>query len=336
MRILICGLVILVGCISVQAEEPMTQADRLVEIGRDRIRMLNRHLDPISTFVLPEVTRGRPPSTAEINYAKKYLKHQSPVWVGIHMPDDPSGRYDDFVWVNSMQEYGTTPVGTWMKDPQGNVAKKQGGLTPNEPGASEKTPIVLRSRADEENVAFGQWVVEANNKPWQFYGHVPWEIFATPTPVAATQTSTPRNNYWILGLAFLIVILWVNRLISLARSKAKREETQSERSWTPPPKQEPPPPKAEPPPRATPAPESRTESRHPIKVTSLAQAFDILGISVSSIEQARFAYKTRMLEYHPDRVYHLGKELRELALIKTTEFNGAMDYISSHLPKASL
>lgn len=40
-----------------------------------------------------------------------------------------------------------------------------------------------------------------------------------------------------------------------------------------------------------------------------------------------------MAEYHPDKVAHLGKELRELAALKCVEFNLAMDYIASHLPK---
>ena len=40
----------------------------------------------------------------------------------------------EFDWVNNLEEYDATPVGTWMKDPQGNIAKKQNGLTPNDPG----------------------------------------------------------------------------------------------------------------------------------------------------------------------------------------------------------
>jgi preprotein translocase subunit Sec63 len=39
------------------------------------------------------------------------------------------------------------------------------------------------------------------------------------------------------------------------------------------------------------------------------------------------AYRQRMAEYHPDKVAHLGPELRELAERKATEFNLAIKYI---------
>jgi DnaJ-domain-containing protein 1 len=39
------------------------------------------------------------------------------------------------------------------------------------------------------------------------------------------------------------------------------------------------------------------------------------------------AYRQRMAEYHPDKVAHLGPELRELAEGKATEFNLAIKYI---------
>jgi DnaJ-domain-containing protein 1 len=54
-----------------------------------------------------------------------------------------------------------------------------------------------------------------------------------------------------------------------------------------------------------------------------------------SIEQARFTYRNLMRQYHPDRVAHLGPELRELAERKAKEFNIAMDYLAKHLPQMS-
>jgi DnaJ like chaperone protein len=44
-------------------------------------------------------------------------------------------------------------------------------------------------------------------------------------------------------------------------------------------------------------------------------------------QEARRAYRERIAEYHPDKVAHLGKELRDLASRKTLEINLAMKYI---------
>jgi hypothetical protein len=67
----------------------------------------------------------------------------------------------------------------------------------------------------------------------------------------------------------------------------------------------------------------------PARVTSLRRAYEILGIPPGriTIEAARMAYRQRMAEYHPDKVAHLGPELRELAERKATEFNLAIKYI---------
>lgn len=46
-------------------------------------------------------------------------------------------------------------------------------------------------------------------------------------------------------------------------------------------------------------------------------------------------YKKLMMDYHPDRVSHLGPELRELAERRAKEFNIAMDYLAKHLPQMS-
>jgi preprotein translocase subunit Sec63 len=65
-------------------------------------------------------------------------------------------------------------------------------------------------------------------------------------------------------------------------------------------------------------------------VTSLRQAFEILGIPPGRITlaDARAAYRTRIAEYHPDKVAHLGPELRELAAKKSLQINLAMQFIA--------
>jgi hypothetical protein len=57
---------------------------------------------------------------------------------------------------------------------------------------------------------------------------------------------------------------------------------------------------------------------------SAADAFQVLGVNESdSNEEIKKRYKHIVMEYHPDRVAHLGAELRELAAKKTTEINAA-------------
>ena len=67
-------------------------------------------------------------------------------------------------------------------------------------------------------------------------------------------------------------------------------------------------------------------------VTSMRQAYEILGLPPgrTTLKLARTAYHTRIAEYHPDKVAHLGQELRELAARKALEINLAMDYVEEH------
>jgi DnaJ like chaperone protein len=52
--------------------------------------------------------------------------------------------------------------------------------------------------------------------------------------------------------------------------------------------------------------------------------YEILGIpSSASSEAIQAAYRARMSEYHPDKVAHLGEELRELAHRKALEIQQA-------------
>jgi hypothetical protein len=142
--------------------------------------------------------------------------------------------------------------------------------------------------------------------------------------------------HWDILFFCAIIALAIYGRLAYYSGKPKPK---SKPSWTPPPKQEThwtPPPKADPPPRSTPAPEPRSESRQPITVTSMRQGYEILGLPPGKVtlSEVKAAYRAQMLGHHPDRVSHLGPELQALALIKSTEFNLAMDYIASHLPKA--
>jgi hypothetical protein len=104
---------------------------------------------------------------------------------------------------------------------------------------------------------------------------------------------------------------------------------QERRRQEPPPRQQSPPPEQEAPPPRRQEPPPKTDE---VRITSLRQAFEILGLPPGKITLgvARIAYKARMLEYHPDRVAHLGPDLRELAARKALGINLAWEYIQKH------
>ena len=68
------------------------------------------------------------------------------------------------------------------------------------------------------------------------------------------------------------------------------------------------------------------------RVTSMRQAHEILGLPPGRVTLgvARIAYRARMAEYHPDKVSHLGQELREVAARRALEINLAMRYVEEH------
>jgi DnaJ-domain-containing protein 1 len=52
--------------------------------------------------------------------------------------------------------------------------------------------------------------------------------------------------------------------------------------------------------------------------------YEVLGVPPSASSEAiQAAYRSRMQEYHPDKVAHLGAELQQLALEKTQEIQRA-------------
>jgi hypothetical protein len=78
--------------------------------------------------------------------------------------------------------------------------------------------------------------------------------------------------------------------------------------------------------------EAATGASGEVRVTSMRQAYEILGLPAgrTTIQAARAAYRTRVAEYHPDKVAHLGEELRELAARKALEINLAIQYMEGH------
>ena len=83
-------------------------------------------------------------------------------------------------------------------------------------------------------------------------------------------------------------------------------------SYAPPPCHEPPP---QPPP--------------PNQPLTLDAALAILGLTrQSTAEELKRSYRDRIRQYHPDRVSHLGPELKELAERKAKEINAAYEYVS--------
>lgn len=80
-------------------------------------------------------------------------------------------------------------------------------------------------------------------------------------------------------------------------------------------------------PNPNPNPPRSRASANPPRAKSSRPASDpytVLGISPSATqEEIRKAYRARMVEYHPDRVNHLGEELREVAHQKTLEIQRA-------------
>ena len=56
----------------------------------------------------------------------------------------------------------------------------------------------------------------------------------------------------------------------------------------------------------------------------LSDPYSVLGANeMNSEEEIKKKYKQMVMQYHPDRVAHLGPALKELAAKKTTEINGA-------------
>lgn len=131
---------LILGSIFGQVATPTPDRSYLTQMGRHESQRRSHHRHPTSTFVLPEVTRGAPPSAEEKDTAR-FIRGFSPDAVSYFDERDPvyGTRTVEFFWVNNLEEYEAIPVGMWLEDPQGNVAKKQDGLT-NGPGTCAQKP----------------------------------------------------------------------------------------------------------------------------------------------------------------------------------------------------
>jgi len=73
---------------------------------------------------------------------------------------------------------------------------------------------------------------------------------------------------------------------------------------------------------------SQARPPHPPIPAAVKAALAVLGLDESAeLEQARIAYRELVKSYHPDKVAHLGPELRQLAESKTKALNAAIETI---------
>jgi hypothetical protein len=135
--------------------------------------------------------------------------------------------------------------------------------------------------------------------------------------------------YWSLatvGFPFGFLATLIRAVVGKREEKAV-PAAQSGREA--PPKQEAPPPRSEPP---SPHQESTNGQRQMAKVVSRSQACQILGIGVTAtMAEAKSAYRKGLMDYHPDKVAHLGQDLRVLAEQRTRELNLSFDFLEAFL-----
>jgi len=63
--------------------------------------------------------------------------------------------------------------------------------------------------------------------------------------------------------------------------------------------------------------------------------YDVLGVPRgATLADVRRVYREKLLQYHPDRLQHLGREFRELAEEKTRELNEAFGRIEQQRNRA--
>ena len=129
---------------------------------------------------------------------------------------------------------------------------------------------------------------------------------------------------WLIAWSCLLGLYW--KLDEKLRALQKRRFSEAnpcprflweEPKYEPAPGQSTPPPPKEPPPRTR---------------LTLDSALSILRLARSAtLDDLKRAYRDRVRDYHPDRVAHLGSELRDLAEEKTKEINAAYEYLRSSL-----
>jgi hypothetical protein len=88
-------------------------------------------------------------------------------------------------------------------------------------------------------------------------------------------------------------------------------------------------------PQSMPPPRTERQSRTGQRAEERPDPFTVLGVSRNAtFEEIKRAYRTKMREYHPDKVASLGAELREVAERKAKQINEAFETLSQQYATA--
>jgi hypothetical protein len=138
-------------------------------------------------------------------------------------------------------------------------------------------------------------------------------IFLAGLSLAAKMRHPLILCLWVVG--FFLWVYYSNR--QMERAGSRRTSSQP----APGASRQQPPPRSEqthtPPPRAESQPQPRPAQKAPTP-------WETLGLPPGATQtEIQTAYREMISQYHPDKVAHLGAELRELASRKSTEINQA-------------
>lgn len=186
--------------------------------------------------------------------------------------------------------------------------------------------LVVVTQDDYESVGYGESYWFKNQLHTKSAWATPPEPLVSEDVPGSTMAGSGQS--WVGGLGIVslgaaMVLGGARCLIYGLKPKPKPRFRRAEPPLRrdPPPKQESSPPRPEaPPPRAD----------NGVQVVSMHQAYEILGVPYGKLSMVKAAYREKMRQYHPDRVAHLGKALRDLATIEALKINLAMQFISAN------
>jgi hypothetical protein len=229
-----------------------------------------------------------------------------------------------FPVVTSKEQFDALKVGDWFRN-QGYLLKK--GYRSASLDAPEYRMVLTQD--DYNSVAEGEsywyadqlYVKSQSKRP-------PAPLVSQPVPSRASTSNWMQQPVVKLVLMFVAGALVVGGIWDLMHKLKARYKSPAASSGAAPKK-----PVADPPPLRRPP--AKKESSPPradteVRVTSLQQAYEILGVPYGQISMAKTAYRELLSQYHPDRVAHLGKAFRDLAAIETLKINLAMQFINAN------
>jgi hypothetical protein len=187
--------------------------------------------------------------------------------------------------------------------------------------------LVVVTQDDYESVGYGESYWFKNQLHTKSAWATPPEPLVSEDVPEATTTGSGQSWVGGLGIVFLGAAMVLGGARCLIYGLKPKRKPQSRRA-EPPPRRGPPPPKQESPPPKPEAPPPRADNG--VQVVSMHQAYEILGVPYGKLSMVKAAYRERMRQYHPDRVAHLGKALRDLAAIEALKTNLAMQFISAN------